>query len=390
MAWYYGTFSCGCEGRVNVIGPTKDRQWKVDRKFEGLCEECYIKKLEADRKKANKEAEEKAKEMELPNLTGSEKQIAWANTLRQKFIDNTEVFIKNSNEKDRKYEWKKCREKYEKFNEIELSDLYEVLDYVLINETQSKFYIDNRMNDITDILAKYVDKVFVSKEKKIEDMNKRDIKLESTVSPKEVKHSGIVEIIKKEDKIIAKYEKNEDFRLIVKSLGYTWEGQWEKKITTITGKYEDRIAEIGNKLLNEGFNICIYDEYIRHKAISGNFEPENDRWILIDTKNEDRIRIRWDGMNNSLYNVAKKLPGAKWEDKGMKVNIDKYEEIFEFAEIYGFNITEKATERLINFKRKFENIEKVNVAVVEEINKKDGLNDILNSSREILNDLLDD
>lgn len=36
MAWYYGTYSCGHEGRVNIIGPTKDRQRKSDWHFSGL------------------------------------------------------------------------------------------------------------------------------------------------------------------------------------------------------------------------------------------------------------------------------------------------------------------------------------------------------------------
>ena len=43
MAWYYGTYSCGHEGRVNIIGPTKDRQWKADRHFGHMCPECYVK-----------------------------------------------------------------------------------------------------------------------------------------------------------------------------------------------------------------------------------------------------------------------------------------------------------------------------------------------------------
>jgi len=56
MAWYYGTYACGHEGRENIIGPTKNRQWIADRKFEGLCYECYQAKLAADRETANKEA----------------------------------------------------------------------------------------------------------------------------------------------------------------------------------------------------------------------------------------------------------------------------------------------------------------------------------------------
>lgn len=28
MAWYEGTYACGHEGRVNIIGPQKDRGYK--------------------------------------------------------------------------------------------------------------------------------------------------------------------------------------------------------------------------------------------------------------------------------------------------------------------------------------------------------------------------
>ena len=43
MAWYNGTFSCGHEGRVNVIGKIKDREWKTERKFSNMCPDCYKK-----------------------------------------------------------------------------------------------------------------------------------------------------------------------------------------------------------------------------------------------------------------------------------------------------------------------------------------------------------
>lgn len=37
MAWYEGTFACGHEGRVNIIGPQKDRGYKKERAFSRLC-----------------------------------------------------------------------------------------------------------------------------------------------------------------------------------------------------------------------------------------------------------------------------------------------------------------------------------------------------------------
>lgn len=46
MAWYNGTFSCGHEGWVNIIGKMSERQWKIDKYFSGVCEECKKKERE--------------------------------------------------------------------------------------------------------------------------------------------------------------------------------------------------------------------------------------------------------------------------------------------------------------------------------------------------------
>ena len=82
MSWYEGIYSCGHEGRINIIGPTKDRQRKADWYFSNVCPECYKKYLKEERENKNKEAAEKSAEMELPKLIGTEKQVAWANSIR--------------------------------------------------------------------------------------------------------------------------------------------------------------------------------------------------------------------------------------------------------------------------------------------------------------------
>ena len=87
MPWYDGTYSCGHEGTVNITGPSKDRQRKADYIFSGLCPECYKKQLEKEKEEKDIEAARKAKEMDLPELSGTEKQVAWANTLRMSQIE---------------------------------------------------------------------------------------------------------------------------------------------------------------------------------------------------------------------------------------------------------------------------------------------------------------
>lgn len=49
---YTVKFSCGHEARIDISGPTKDRERKIEWYTDyGLCPECYTKEMEA--KKAN-------------------------------------------------------------------------------------------------------------------------------------------------------------------------------------------------------------------------------------------------------------------------------------------------------------------------------------------------
>ena len=50
---YSGTFSCGHEGKVNIIGKAKDREWKIERAFSNMCPDCYKKWLEEEHQRKN-------------------------------------------------------------------------------------------------------------------------------------------------------------------------------------------------------------------------------------------------------------------------------------------------------------------------------------------------
>lgn len=98
MAWYYGTFACGHEGRVNIIGPQKDREWKKERAFSHSCYECRQKEREERIQKENEESAKLSKEYEFPELTGSEKQVAWANTIRMNLFKDADKLLKELKE----------------------------------------------------------------------------------------------------------------------------------------------------------------------------------------------------------------------------------------------------------------------------------------------------
>ena len=76
MAWEYGTYKCGCEGRVQVYGKVSLREDKAERHFENnSCRDCWKKQI--------KEESENGQDG-LPELTGSVKQVQWAKSIRSK------------------------------------------------------------------------------------------------------------------------------------------------------------------------------------------------------------------------------------------------------------------------------------------------------------------
>ena len=80
MAKYDVTFSCGHTAVVELFGKEKDRDTKIKWYGEyALCPDCYKAAREAELK-------DRAKENNLPELEGSEKQIKWANRLRDEFF----------------------------------------------------------------------------------------------------------------------------------------------------------------------------------------------------------------------------------------------------------------------------------------------------------------
>jgi len=145
MAWYYGTYICGHEGRVQLYGKIKEREWKKELEFSKLCPECRQKQFEEERERKNAEAAAKAAEMGLPELEGSEKQIKWAVTLRQELID----------EFDRLSDFKK-RVLTKRYGITE-EDIQRIKQFIIETKTSAKYYIDRRHQTVRDFIEEEKD-----------------------------------------------------------------------------------------------------------------------------------------------------------------------------------------------------------------------------------------
>jgi len=88
MAKYSITRSCGHNETVNICGTNAhgERERQAEYEARKLCYECYKSKQAEERKQAATAGAQQAQAENLPELTGSEKQIAWANQIRGKVL----------------------------------------------------------------------------------------------------------------------------------------------------------------------------------------------------------------------------------------------------------------------------------------------------------------
>lgn len=82
MAKYTVTHTCGHTVAVQLYGPNKDRERKLAAMRDTICDACYKAQKDAEHAAANAAAAAANAAEGLPALVGSEKQIAWAESLR--------------------------------------------------------------------------------------------------------------------------------------------------------------------------------------------------------------------------------------------------------------------------------------------------------------------
>lgn len=88
MAWWTIEHSCGHTQRVQLYGPGKDRERKAEWMERGVCPDCYRAQKELEKKQESERAATVGAEIGFISLAGSEKQIAWAITIRQKVYES--------------------------------------------------------------------------------------------------------------------------------------------------------------------------------------------------------------------------------------------------------------------------------------------------------------
>lgn len=310
MAWYEGTFACGHEGRVNIIGPQKDRGYKKERAFSRLCPDCWQKERDEKIKKIKRRIRGIIqKEYGFPDLTGEKNRppgqtrSGW-NCIRRSMID----LIVSGNPKRRNSVFQRP----DTWDTVYVlpDELPDMVDTGIQEHTEAKFWIEHR--SLKEILTVFYDEMMErKKEESIPEEVKKELaqEVESlTVRPEGGTKPGVVEIKYTENYIKLYYPKDDDFRKIVKDHRYSWDGIWKERLMNSPRNFPDRAGEIGKALLTGGFTVRFPDMAAKEKALT-TYIPECDRWIK---RFEDRLAIWWTPYNEKIYKAARSLPGASW------------------------------------------------------------------------------
>ncbi len=148
MIKFYGDYKCGCCGDNHEFADGTTAKEASVWFARNYCPECAKKPMFAEPKRFW----DKFENYDLPELSGSEKQINWANRLRDDWMGNVMQPIYR--------DMTECYKQHDAGNidDAKMSTLIEnmakyekAMEQILDNETDSKYWIDMEMNNISAI-----------------------------------------------------------------------------------------------------------------------------------------------------------------------------------------------------------------------------------------------
>ena len=367
MATIYGTYSCGHEGQVYFPGSRKAVEWRAEREFERVCPECQA--IENEKEASALREKYGAADADLPMLKGTDKQILWAEKIRNKFREEVRSFTS-----------KKSYSDDEMIIRIAIDQILEI--------ASAKWWIENK-----DAATRMIKKYASANIDEIKAELARDpsmIPQTAEASPARLSTPTVAEVIFTDNDVKLKSDKDSVIREVARKYHMNWSGTaWVFEISSISGSPRDRAVELGNLLLCAGVPIRMPDQATLDAAINGDYVPRHENWIV--REDDDHVRLVYP-RSDEIYSTAKRLPGAKWvRGTGMVIPATSVDEILDFAEQMDFEITKRAMALLeAATEAKHSRLVVSPAAPAKQKTESEELAEILASSRDVIPDLKDD
>ena len=305
-----------------------------------------------------------------PELSGSPKQIAWAEDIRGEIIPYYEaacegmslalavsgemgdraakMYLSYHRPTEANPGWmlRVCRHAMDQFRTP--GDLRAAVEGV----SSAHWWIENRM-DVFDALTDLASKIFQAP---VADSDIEEAMAESLLVPEGGSKRRIPVRLYRTGGCLRIWRTgfSEDLRTLAKSMGYAWHSRaWELALDEFAGDPVERMAEAAARLVGAGFPVICHDAEARAVALAGEWSPMQTKWIYRPA-DVDEFAIKW-GRDDDYFCKAKTLPGATWDHVRMLVPFDAAFAVAEFAEEYGFSLTSRAAKLVNDFREAFEN-----------------------------------
>jgi hypothetical protein len=379
MAWYDITYKCGHSDRVQIYGPLKLRDGKIRWYETCFCSECGA----AERKKARLERLEEMKNqaeiMELPNLIGTEKQIAWALEIRAKFLDDAQrkakavdsdsingalfrVMTDNSIRHNEAHWWIENRK-------TPLANFSPITGeiYKLENGLKSYFGVEEISDATEEIVQMSPEELYSLMERIAHDEHIQrgvtpvtpdevklaaEVEAERTIRPESPSSEAVCKIVKAVNEDGSGYVSVQppayiqEIVSIFRKSGFTWKRSQYKWILRFKANHpdiNDRIIEIAVQFLSRGYSVSVPEKWMVERVLKSDYQPMQTRWVR--TTPDGEFAISWDReIDGDFYDSAKRIGKSRWnsECKSVCVASEMFMEVLDFAKSFEFTLSEKA------------------------------------------------
>lgn len=336
--------TCGKEFEIERICRNRADANSWEKWAEETIDECDM----CAKKRTDEEISEYESQHNLPALTGSVKQVAWAKKIRYDFASRIErdalIGLKGGEEVMLTHNGKPYRVK-------------EWVEIALTVHSEAHWWIDNYAygvpgkSVVIDTIEKYLASQKTDEEKEAE----KEVVEEATMRPEHVTRDLVATVSFTDSRVYASVPaRDENFARIAKDHGYRWNSaktRWELSTESSIGSPEDCAAEMASDLLRGGYCVTALNPIIREKTISGDFVPSHPRVVFSSKTDKDALFFAFP-RDYDLTTKIKKI-GGRWEsyNKAFKISLELWQRAMDFARAYDFKLTSGA-EKLVEEKQK--------------------------------------
>lgn len=352
MGWETVEHCCGHQVDHQLYGNRAWRARQAERLAQELCPDCK----QAERDKENRKAAEANVEAGYPPLEGTEKQIAWAETIRHDMlavaeaVDEAWSTVRDDNQSDWKQVLRKSGQPFVACENLLRNAVKsvggsarEAFMRALCEQTKASWWIDHRGN-YYDVVQDIAAQIKADAPDKEDSLVAREAKQEAILRPEdEVVCDTVIELALAGGVILVKPpEKRDDFQGVMRATGCKWDAD-RRRYVFRPGRHDgdilDRMAEITHALVAAGFLVSLFDAEARRRALEHDFTPRQTRWIGVDG---EWLTITW-SRPDDFYESARSLPGSRYKDGRVLVPTSMVEDVADWAEENGFALDPAVT-----------------------------------------------